>query len=244
MRPFAGAEPPGRTPIPAGRDRSPGLEDPRGHLPARLPARGRRLAPAGGDAEGGSRPRAPRRLTRYAHLREGSASPRAPDVRAPQPMGSTEGGARPAPGGWRPPSPPAGVNGPRSCWANRQRGWGVHGREKEESAGVQSELGALERRVPRPVGVRARRAGGVPAWPNRREPKVRSERLKCSGFSADCLQPRVVFCSYRANPQQEEPRPPGGRGEEAGSREPRLLGAGLRVLSRRFLGWEVRVGGR
>lgn len=35
----------------------------------------------------------------------------------------------------------------------------------------------------------------------------------------------------------------GGRGEEAGSQEPRLLSAGLRVLSRRFLGLEVGVGG-
>lgn len=110
-------------------------------------------------------------------------------------------------------------------------------------ADAESDLGAFERRVLWPVAFRARRAGGVPVWANRREPTVRSERLKCSGFSADCLQPRVVFCSYRAEPQQEEPRPPGGRGEEAGSGEPRLLFAGLRVLSRRFLGLEVGVGG-
>ena len=92
---------------------------------------------------------------------------------------------------------------------------GSEGEEQEGKAGTQSELGVLERQVQRPVAFRARRAGGEPAWANRREPTVRSERLKCSGFSADCLQPRVVFCSYQAEPQQEEPRPPGrgaGRG--------------------------------
>lgn len=134
-------------------------------------------------------------------------------------MGRAGGGERPAPGDRRLPSPPAGTNGPSSCWANRQRGWGVQGREKAVRAGSQSDLGALERRILRPMGFRARRAGGVPTWANRREPTVRSERLKCSGFSADCLQRRVVFCSYRAKPQQEEPRPPGGRGERGGREE-------------------------
>lgn len=124
-------------------------------------------------------------------------------------MGKAGGGARPALGDRQQPNPPAAVKEPCSCWTNRQRGWGVQGREKAGKANGQSDLGALERRVPWPVGFRVRRAGGVPAWANRREPTVRSERLKCSGFSADCLQPRVVFCSYRAEPQQEEPRPPG-----------------------------------
>lgn len=126
------------------------------------------------------------------------------------------GGWRPAPGDRRQPSPPAGANGPCSCWANRQRGWGVQGSEKAGKASAQLDLRALERRVLQPVGFRARRGGGVPAWANRREPTVRSERLKCSGFSADCLQRRVVFCSYRAEPQQEEPRPPGGWGAGRG----------------------------
>lgn len=143
------------------------------------------------------------------------------------------------------PSPPAGASGQRSCWANRQCGWEVKRREKAEKGSVQSDRETLERRVLPPVVFRVRRAGGVPTWANPREPTVRSERLKCSGFSADCLQPRVVFCSYRAEPLQEEQRPPGGvgRGEEAGSGEPRLLSAGLQVLSRRFLGLEVGVGG-
>lgn len=133
-------------------------------------------------------------------------------------MGSSGGGARAAPGDRRPPSPPAGASWPCSCWANRQCGWGVKGREKARKADTQSDLGAFERRVLWPVAFRARCAGGVPAWANRREPTVRSERLKCSGFSADCLQPRVVFCSYRAEPQQEEPRPPGGAGRGGGVR--------------------------
>lgn len=104
---------------------------------------------------------------------------------------------------------------------------GSEGEEQEGKAGTQSELGLLERQVQRPVAFRARRGGGEPAWANQREPTVRSEHLKCSGFSADCLQPRVVFCSYRAEPQQEEPRPPGGGGGER-RRGPRSRGCSPR----------------
>ncbi|XP_073076271.1 uncharacterized protein [Manis javanica] len=47
----------------------------------------------------------------------------------------------------------------------------------------------------------------------------------------------LLSACYPTGPQREEPRPPGrGLGKEAGSRQPRLLRSGIRVLSRRFLG--------
>ncbi|XP_011855157.1 PREDICTED: integral membrane protein GPR137C [Mandrillus leucophaeus] len=146
---------------------------------------------------------------------EAPPSPRAPYVRHSLTNGKRGGRSE---SDRRLQSPPAGANGRCSSRSNQQRGWEVQGREKVGKLSPQSYFGTLERRVRRPVAFRARRSGGVPGRANRREPTVRSERLKCSGFSADCLQPRVVFCSYGAQPQQEEPRPPRGGGkEEAGS---------------------------
>lgn len=87
---------------------------------------------------------------------------------------------------------------------------------------------------------RVRRPEGVPTRANRRQPTVRSERLKCSGFSADCLQPRVVFCCCcccccGAKPAAGGAEPPRGEGE-AGPRAAAAGARGCRVLSRRCPG--------
>ncbi|XP_017704947.1 PREDICTED: integral membrane protein GPR137C [Rhinopithecus bieti] len=199
------------------------LKDRRCHLPARDLRAGTRAVP---EAAQPTVPAATRRTCGRHRLDkvglldkkttwEAPPSPRAAYVRHSLTNGKRGGRSE---SDRRLQSPPAGANGRCSSRSNQQRGWEVQGREKVGKLSPQSDLGALERRVQRPVAFRARRSGGVPGRANRREPTVRSERLKCSGFSADCLQPRVVFCSYGAEPQQEEPRPPRGGGkEEAGS---------------------------
>ncbi|TKC46444.1 hypothetical protein EI555_011670, partial [Monodon monoceros] len=122
----------------------------------------------------------------------------------------------------RQPSPPAGASWPCSCWANRQHGWGVKGRSKRGKRAPNQSLASW-----------SDRSNGL--WPSERGAQGASPLGPIGG------SPRreLFFAATEPSAAGGAETPRGGRGEEAGSQEPRLLSAGLRVLSRRFLGLEV-----
>lgn len=139
-------------------------------------------------------------------------------------MGSAGGGARPAPGGGRPPSPPAGVNGAvqllgqSAVWAGRARpgDGGERGRPisawSPRSDGPRgpwaSELGVLGACPPGPIGAGPR----------------------CGASASNARVSQLIVSSRELffaapEPQQEEPRPPGAGRAGAGGERRRGLGS-------------------